>query len=110
MFFPVKLGVVRRDVDATLQDSHDSLDAKEAYLQAQLDGIKTLAVRSQPGFSTSAAGPRSGTQAAQQAAAAASAPEDEEDAEDLEHAEEDEDDDEHDAADVEQGDDSAEDY
>lgn len=50
MFFQVKLGVIRRDVDVSLQSSLDTLAEREARLKAQLENIRNLAVDVPPGF------------------------------------------------------------
>ena len=50
MIFQVKLGVIRRDVDITLQSSVDTLAEREALLKAQLENIRNLAVDVPPGF------------------------------------------------------------
>ena len=50
MFFQVKLGVVRRDVDVSLQGTHDNLADREALLRAQLQNIQNLVVDVPPGF------------------------------------------------------------
>lgn len=53
MYFQVKLGVVRRDVDVSLQGLADNLAARENLLRTQLDGIQNLVVEPQPGTTTS---------------------------------------------------------
>jgi ribosomal protein L12E/L44/L45/RPP1/RPP2 len=50
MFFQVKLGVVRQDVDTSLHASSDSLAVREALLRAQLQNIQNLTVDVPPGF------------------------------------------------------------
>jgi hypothetical protein len=49
MHFQVKLGVVRREVDVSLQGLADNLAARENLLRTQLDGIQNLVVETQPG-------------------------------------------------------------
>ena len=42
MFFPVKISVVRKDIDVPVQSLSDNLAAKERLLQGQLDAIQVL--------------------------------------------------------------------
>ena len=103
MFFQVKLGVVRRDVDVSLQNSSDTLAEREALLRAQLLNIQNLAVDVPPGFLAPSRTHAAPAPPAHATGAAADADNDDED-------EDDEDEDDDDALDEdedESGDDSA---